>query len=223
MSLVENKRFHPEIRLKMMWKLCFSSHFLRMFHHYVAKDSMHEMSTCYNLLREDTSLMYHSFSNFAIEWHLNELDEFKNDGIKQRNLHQTFKQIVDSFFGVCILAIYSSNNPHGEIVSKKVLTSKPEMYHNNANNYGFRIGKYSHYIDLMAKNERECNQLIKMMSEEHNNEFWAKSLKTSYTDQCYLEKSGEHGQLEQVLTFEPSILPKEPFRVMLDLCKLFSI
>ena len=102
-----NPRYHPFHRIKFLWKLCFSSHFLNQFYKMQMFES-HDGSQINNdadcisfKLKQMVERLYYCQTQFENLWHLNIYKDLVNDKSTKDSIYQQFRVIIQALFGLC--------------------------------------------------------------------------------------------------------------------------
>ena len=147
-DLFLNPRYHPLHRIKFLWKLCWSSHFLKQFYNIqlthtddgsnLSKDA----DFVHARLLDTISLLYNNQNEFEYLWNLNKYSDLANDKSKKDMIYNQFRIVIQ---GLCALSQFDC-------------TRGP-----NNNN---RINTHDGYFNLLPQNEMEMEQMYDAISSE---------------------------------------------------------
>ena len=161
MDLINNPRYNPYNRLMAIRKLCFSSNFGLSWRWTFSSE---QIKFIYTMLRRIVLQLYYNFDHFQSEWHLNEYDDFKNDIVKQKELHDQFKVIIQVLLGFscCWYQNMDHQDERQDIIKSKVRA--------NQSNYNITLNDEFKFIDVDPQNETELEALYNVMIQDYDDD-----------------------------------------------------
>ena len=156
-DIINNKRYSPQNRVKMIAKLCFSSQFALYLHGQWLRIQHESKISKFELLRSELIRLYNNFDDFCETWRLEEYNEFKNNDNKQKELHNEFRTAIQCLFGMTLFMIRLNYENEFEIRREII-----------------EISNKSSYIDILFDNENDLKRLFNILTDNNSmdsNEF----------------------------------------------------
>ena len=173
-DLINNQRYHPIQRLKLLKKLCFCSEIGVSLGTHIGPDT----EGAYSTLRQQIIKLYEDFSYFQCEWHLTEYNDLRNDTDEQHKLHCDFKIIIHSLlvFGSLYLTVDRTN---GENIIEAMI--RP-----NIDNYNIKLNEKNKLCDIVCpQNEDELQSLYEILKQGRSDDDIASFTRQPYYDQIF--------------------------------------
>ena len=175
-DLINNPRYHPLKRIEYLKLLTNSTQFCKSLLHYCPNTT----DNYRYILTTAINRLYHSFDNFQQDWMLNKYSDLKGNINKQKEIHESFKYLIQFLFGICEYYIDDRDQrfvPHPAmaiVLSNQTTT----IFESNVNGIcnkealDIELGNKNAYkfIDLnddMIKNCGDLEHLYDAMKESH--------------------------------------------------------
>ena len=167
-DMINNPRYHPLKRIEFLKLLTKSTQFAKgLFYHL-----MPNKATTYTLLINTIDHLYHSFNNFKSDWMLDSYSDLNGNINKQKEIHESFRYIIQYLLGIGEYYIDNTNINHGQVDNISSTSAKSTIetiIESNVNGIcncddGLGVGtpiengfKFIDLNDDIIKNERDLN------------------------------------------------------------------
>ena len=185
MDLINNSRYHPLKRMKLIKKLCFSSCFM-----YSLVITAH--SHFYGGLRRLVHHIMDSFEYFQKSWHLMEYDDIKNDVKLQRQMYSDLKVMIQCMFGFGECFVNSTYDDETKGYEPNNLFK--QMVHGNADNYNVKLNDKDAFVDIVCpENSKQVESLYNAIKQRMSDDDLLNDLRHCTGDRHYQELVEKHG------------------------------